>query len=54
MITIWKLENDSWSFVGDFTGTMEELSFELEALRASGDLYRAELRIESTSSILEV
>lgn len=54
MITIWKLENDSWFLVGGFSGTMEELSFELEALRVSGDEYRAEIRIESTSSVLGV
>jgi hypothetical protein len=54
MITIWKLENNSWVLVGVFTGTMEELSFELEALRSSGDEYRAEIRIESTSSVLEI
>jgi hypothetical protein len=54
MITIWKLENNSWVLVGDFIGTMEQLSFELEALRASGDEYRAEIRIESTSSVLGV
>ncbi len=54
MITIWKLENNSWGLIGEFIGTMEELSFELEALRASGDEYRAEIRFESTSSILEV
>jgi hypothetical protein len=54
MITIWKLENDSWILIGDFEGSMEELSFELQALRASGEEYRAELRIESTSQVLEV
>lgn len=54
MITLWKLENDSWLLIGEFIGSMEDLSFELEALRADGNEYRAEIRIESTSSILEV
>jgi hypothetical protein len=54
MITIWKLENEAWILIGNFTGSIEELSFELGALRASGDEYRAELETESNTKILEV
>ena len=53
MITIWKLESDSWVLVGEFSGTMEELKAALDSLRLSGDDYRAELKVESFSSILE-
>lgn len=53
MITIWKLENDSWLFVEEVS-SMEELLTVIEDLRLDGGDYRAELRIESTSSILEV
>lgn len=53
MITIWKLELDSWSLVGEFTGTMQQLNSELESLRSLGGEYRAELRTGSFSSILE-
>lgn len=54
MITIWKLENNSWSLIGNFDGTMEELAFELEALRAGGSEYRAEKSDGGFSSILGV
>lgn len=53
MITIWKLENDSWVLVEE-VGSMEELLIAIEELRLDGNQYRAELRIESTSQILEV
>lgn len=53
MITIWKLENDSWILVQDVSN-MEQLLIALESLRLDGSEYRAEIRIESTSSILEV
>lgn len=53
MISIWKLESDSWVLIQD---NIEEsnLSSALEDLRQDGSEYRAEIRIESTSSILEV
>jgi hypothetical protein len=53
MITIWKLENDSWLFIQEVS-SMEELTITIEALRLDGSEYRAELRIESTSQILGV
>lgn len=54
MITIWKLENDSWKLIFDFSGTIKELSDDLEYLRQDGFEYRAELKTETTSQILEV
>lgn len=51
MITIWKFENDSWFLVCESNEI--ELISKLEELRADGFEYRAELRIESSSSILE-
>jgi hypothetical protein len=54
MITIWRLENDSWSLICEFFGTMEELLDDLEYLRQDGFEYRAELKIESTTQILGV
>lgn len=54
MITIWKLENESWILIGSFTGLIEELLFELEALRTDGNEYRAELKIEYNTEILGV
>ena len=51
MITIWKLEEDSWILVCESNEI--ELPSKLEELRADGSVYRAELRIESSSSILE-
>lgn len=54
MITIWKLENDSWSFVSEFSGSLEDLSTHLIALREDGSEYRAEKSIGGLSSILEV
>jgi hypothetical protein len=53
MITIWKLENDSW-FLIEEVSSMEELLVAIEDLRLDGNEYRAELRTESTSQILEV
>lgn len=52
MITIWKLENESWVLVCESNEI--ELPSKLEELRSDGNEYRAEIRIESTSSILEV
>ena len=53
MITIWKKENDSWLLINNFFGTMTELEEVLNVLRQDGNEYRAELRVESFSSILE-
>lgn len=53
MITIWKLENESWFFIQEVLDR-DELLITLESLRLDGNEYRAEIRIESTSSILEV
>lgn len=53
MITIWKFENDSW-FLVEEVSSMEELIIVIEDLRLDGNEYRAELKIESTSQILEV
>jgi hypothetical protein len=53
MITIWKLENDSW-FLVEEVESMEELLVAIEDLRLDGNEYRAEIRIESTSSVLGV
>jgi hypothetical protein len=52
MITIWKLENDSWILIEE---NVEEsgLLTALEELREDGSEYRAELRVESSSTILE-
>lgn len=52
MITIWKLEEDSWILIE----TLEDwanLVSRLQELRADGSEYRAELRVESNSTILE-
>jgi hypothetical protein len=54
MITIWKLELGSWVLVGEFDGTMSELENALNSLRQDENDYRAELKVESFSSILEV
>jgi len=54
MITVWKLEEESWVLIQEFFGTMENLSILLNTLREDGSEYRAEIRVESTSSILEV
>lgn len=54
MITIWKLENNSWSFVSEFSGSIEELSIHIFALREDGSEYRAEKTNGGFSSILEV
>jgi hypothetical protein len=51
MITIWKLENDSWLLIEEVEES--NLLSRLSELREDGSEYRAELRIESTSSILE-
>lgn len=53
MITIWKLEGDSWVLVNEFFGSIDDLIPALESLRLDGSVYRAELKIESTSTILE-
>ena len=53
MITIWKLENDLWILVEEIE-SMEELLTTIEDLRIDGNEYRAELKTESTSQILEV
>lgn len=53
MITIWKLENESWALMQEVED-MTELLSTLVDLRLDGSEYRAEIRIESTSSILEV
>lgn len=53
MITIWKLENESWILIQEVED-MAELLSTIEDLRLDGNEYRAELRIESTSQILEV
>ena len=53
MITIWKLENDSW-FLVEEGESMEELLLAIEELRLDGSEYRAEIRIESTTQILGV
>lgn len=52
MITIWKLQEDSWILICE--SSESELSSKLEELRADGSIYRAEIRIECFSSILEV
>jgi hypothetical protein len=53
MISIWKLESDSWVLIQD---NVEEsnLLARLSELREDGSEYRAEVRVESTSSILGV
>lgn len=51
MITIWKLENESWILVEE--SNLKVLAARLEELRQDGFEYRAELRVESTSTILE-
>lgn len=53
MITIWKLENESWTFVEEL-GAGVDLLLRLTELREDGNEYRAEIRIESTSQILGV
>jgi hypothetical protein len=53
MITIWKLENDLWILFEEVS-SMEELLVAIEDLRLDGNEYRAELKTESTSQILEV
>jgi hypothetical protein len=53
MITIWRLENDSWILIEENIEESELLTA-LEDLRLDGNEYRAELRTESSSSILEV
>lgn len=53
MITIWKLENASWVLIEENVEESELLTT-LEELRLDGNEYRAEIRIESSSSILEV
>jgi hypothetical protein len=53
MITIWKLENESWILVEDNVEEYELLPV-LENLRLDSNEYRAEIRIESTSSVLGV
>jgi hypothetical protein len=53
MITIWKLENNSWLLVEENVEESELLTA-LELLRADGNEYRAEIKIESSSTILEV
>jgi hypothetical protein len=53
MITIWRLENDSW-FLVEEVESMEDLLLAIEELRQDGFEYRAELKIESTSQILGV
>jgi hypothetical protein len=53
MMTIWKLENDLWILVEEVE-SMEELLTTIEDLRIDGNEYRAELKTESISQILEV
>lgn len=53
MITIWKLENDSWVLVNEFFGSLDDLKDTLNSMRLTGDIFRAEIKIESTSTILE-
>lgn len=53
MITIWKLENDSWILVNEFFGSMEDLKSSLDSLRLLGDEFRAELKTDLGSKILE-
>lgn len=53
MITIWKLENDSWSFIEELASGFD-LLLRLNQLREDGNEYRAEIRVESTSQILGV
>ena len=52
MITIWKLENESWSLVEEFS-SMEGLPERLQELRQDGSEYRAELRSGGFAQILE-
>jgi hypothetical protein len=51
MITIWKMDGDSWILICE--SSEPELASKLEELRADGSIYRAEIKIESSSSILE-
>ena len=53
IISIWKLENESWILVKEVS-SMEELLVELEVLRLDGNEYRAEKRDGGFSSVLEV
>jgi hypothetical protein len=51
MITIWKLNNDSWELIEESSESI--LDLRLAELRKDSSEYRAELRIESSSTILE-
>lgn len=51
MITIWKLQEDSWILICE--SSESELASKLEELRSDESIYRAEIKIESSSSILE-
>ena len=51
MITIWKLENDSWVLVSEYPSQAGLHDF-LELLREDG-IFRAELKTDLGSKILE-
>ena len=51
MITIWKLNGESWELVEESSESI--LDSRIAELREDGSEYRAELRVESSSTILE-
>jgi hypothetical protein len=51
MITIWKLNGESWELIEESNEAI--LDSRLAELREDGSEYRAELRVESSSTILE-
>lgn len=54
MYTIWKkLNEESYEFVEDLEGSLDDLKARLFILRQTTDDYRAELKTEFGSSILE-